>query len=459
MNYSNRLFNKTEINNLSGTQKKTIANHMLELGQNNKERQGQAEDLLTENLKSDRNIDVGYTYFGQFISHDIIPPTNPSQPIPERIVSPILNMDSLYGTKEQYKTIFDSEGLFRLCQKYPHDLLRNATGNANLPESRNDENIIIAQYHLLWQKIHNKVISLLDNTPSGEQKNLKAKSITIALFHYLTTHDFLKKILHKDVYKKYFEEYNKYILQEQHTFDALPFEFTHAVFRFGHSLILNAYTLNKDTNPAKQIILKKLLQPKGGACIAPEHAIQWELFFGKCAKDANNIDLTIAHDMSNIPTGSKLQHERNIVQLNLVAGERAYLPNATEIVTNIKNTHPKLHLALIKNNINDIATTFNDTGASIPGIALSSSLPLWMHTLADARDHKLGIIASIVVAETLRKSIFEFYKNEKYLVRNSELKEYKDIESHIKESIPINIQNIFQLNKNDFDMSTLIKRL
>lgn len=114
---------------------------------------------MTESSHVSRFIDVGYTYLGQFIAHDIVPQTNPI-PGRSRDVLPYLNMDSVYGVGSQTAALLDERGSFpirRLTPQGPEDLPR-VDGVPNIPELRNDDNVIVSQLHLFWQRLHNVIL-------------------------------------------------------------------------------------------------------------------------------------------------------------------------------------------------------------------------------------------------------------------------------------------------------------
>ena len=69
------------------------------------------------------SIPAGYTYLGQFISHDIVPKTNPRAR--GRTVSPALNLDSVYGnlSSDELARYFDDEGCFK-HNGQPFDVIR-----------------------------------------------------------------------------------------------------------------------------------------------------------------------------------------------------------------------------------------------------------------------------------------------------------------------------------------------
>src|SRR5262245_54285352 len=101
------------------------------------------------------HIDAGYTYFGQFIAHEIVAERHGGRTVTGR-----MELDSVYGddVKPAPRT---KEVLFEIkpsIEGGPDDLPRDAQGVAQIPEQRNDDNVIVAQFHLFWRRFHNYVI-------------------------------------------------------------------------------------------------------------------------------------------------------------------------------------------------------------------------------------------------------------------------------------------------------------
>jgi len=138
----------------------------------------------------DSAIPAGFTYFGQFVDHDITFDRTAGIPDgqlePEEIEqgrSPALELDSVYGSgpkksRELYEAdkvrlkIGETTGrdLFGVTESFPNDLPRNPASAAQDPkraiigDPRNDENLIVAQTHLAFLKFHNKVVDRLEAT-------------------------------------------------------------------------------------------------------------------------------------------------------------------------------------------------------------------------------------------------------------------------------------------------------
>jgi len=125
-------------------------------------------------------VPAGYTYLAQFVDHDItFDPTSrlgghaAARRLPN-FRTPRFDLDSLYGTgPADQPFLYD----WRRSQARPgvkllvgrsagggarsYDLPRNQQGRALIGDMRNDENVIIAQLHLLFIRFHNRVVDRL----------------------------------------------------------------------------------------------------------------------------------------------------------------------------------------------------------------------------------------------------------------------------------------------------------
>ena len=148
-------------------------------------------DLLDEvpelEAEFSSEIPAGYTYFGQFIDHDItLDLTSLGEKMRDptgvqNFRSPSLDLDSIYGrgpdgSPHQYardastgrttpklllgRNITVDFGA--VTGDFRNDLPRSPEGHALIGDHRNDENLIVAQTHLAFMKFHNKVVDDLE---------------------------------------------------------------------------------------------------------------------------------------------------------------------------------------------------------------------------------------------------------------------------------------------------------
>ena len=156
-------------------------------------------------------IPAAYTYFGQFIDHDLtFDPASSlqKQNDPDALVdyrTPRFDLDNVYGRGPDDQPYMYTDDGKRFVLGNPmtgapevnansHDLQRNGQtpARALIGDPRNDENVIVSQLQGLWHRFHNKVVA--DNPslsfPEAQQ---------LVRFHYqwILLHDFLPTIIER----------------------------------------------------------------------------------------------------------------------------------------------------------------------------------------------------------------------------------------------------------------------
>jgi len=200
-----------------------------------------------------------YTYFGQFVDHDITfdPMTTLIQHSdPDALTdfrTPALDLDNVYGRGPgDQPYMYDNGGpKFLLGNKLDNgafDLARNnaSVRRALIGDPRNDENGIVSQLQGLMLRFHNRV--------ADENSKLEFQSLQkIVRWHYqwVVIHDFLPKIVSASVLKELKTDngaYDKAKLKFFHWKNDpfMPVEFSVAAYRLGHSMIRPGYRLNDD---------------------------------------------------------------------------------------------------------------------------------------------------------------------------------------------------------------------
>ena len=125
--------------------------------------QGMLEEVATDNPKG---TTAGITFFGQFIDHDLTLDNEP-QPTDTVDVEGLVNgrtfafdLDSVYGGgPKKSPQLYDGDKFLigTATDGVSPDLPRNDMARAILVEPRNDENLIIAQIHLSFFRLHNSL--------------------------------------------------------------------------------------------------------------------------------------------------------------------------------------------------------------------------------------------------------------------------------------------------------------
>jgi hypothetical protein len=225
-------------------------------------------------------LPAGYTYFGQFVDHDItFDPVSSltRQNDPDGLVdfrTPRFDLDSLYGRgPSDQPYMYDEEGLHLLLGRKLSadpasedptagpDLPRAGNGRAIIGDPRNDENTIVSQLQVTFIRFHNRVV---DEVRKEHPERSKDEVFKLAQqevrWHYqwVVIHDFLRRLVGKAVIddilnpQPYRVPGGEQISLPKPRFrfygwekePYMPVEFSAAAYRFGHSVVRPSYLIN-----------------------------------------------------------------------------------------------------------------------------------------------------------------------------------------------------------------------
>lgn len=387
--------------------KKFTANEadLTALGQAMIETPAQQADPARDNP----NVPAGYTYFGQFVDHDI---TLDTTPFPEREAdpqavenfrTPALELDSVYGNGPgAHPFLYQraNRSLFKIGQNQlvppftsvTHDLHRDNQGFALIMDPRNDENLIVAQFHLAMQKFHNKVVTT-------QSAGFQAARRTVTLhYQWMVLHDFLPAIADPVIVKKVLTKGRKFYKPKKYPF--IPVEFGAAAYRFGHSMVRETYDHNK-VFPAATLDQEFLFTGLSGSIVpVPSNwPIDWRKFFNTAQRPpvdvlnaSRRIDALLTPKLGDLPLPEPLPARRNLAVRNLVRANSLGLPSGQDVAK--KLGIPVLAPA-------DISTGTDGAVAAAKGF--HKKTPLWYYILKEsevsASGLRLGPIGSTILAE------------------------------------------------------------
>ena len=343
-----------------------------------------------------RAVDAGYTYFGQFIVHDIVPRTTPVAG--ERVVSPYLNLESLYGSPGA--SSLNSKGCFYTCRVGRGcDVLRRE-GKPLIPEARNDDNVLVLQLHVFWQRFHNFIVREFTRGDA-----VKARRWLTLLFQMIVVDDYLRQLIAPAVHDSYFQHGERW-LDFDHT--RIPLEFSHAAFRFGHSMVRPFYEFLYPKPHDVEVI--ELFRPHRR--LSPDLAVDWTALFGwpgfdNGVQDMQMIDPLITPGMASIIVPGSPNVD--IVEKNLRSCELADLPPGRTYVETVLQG-PNGAALQSRFGLEPLTTLW-------PGLDLHdrpdiniTNLPMWPYILNEAAvapgyGQRLGTMGSLICAEVLANSI------------------------------------------------------
>lgn len=375
---------------------------------------------------ADSTLPAGYTYFGQFVDHDItldLTPLSEQQVDPNRLHNfrtPRLDLDCLYGlgpgaqpylyepdgAKFRIGRVFDAttaDGVETATPTQYQDLPRLSVKageqqTALIGDPRNDENTIVAQLHLVFLLAHNELVG------AGASFGAARKTLTW-LYQWVVWNDYLKRICNTEIWEaalriktssplKVWEAGFKDVFNWKNS-PFMPVEFSAAAYRFGHSLVRDGYRTNNikgaQLADAIRIFSDDDINLRGFRALRREQVVQWDWFVqmessfkpSGFPQRARKFDTHLAPALRHLPEDKENPADDKVLlnvlaARNLLRGIRLQLPSGP-----------------------DVARLLN-----VPVTPLEPGEPeaLWYYILKEAETTEggqtLGKVGSIIVAAT-----------------------------------------------------------
>ncbi|GAA0604283.1 peroxidase family protein [Craurococcus roseus] len=149
-----------------------------------------------------------------------------------------------------------------------------------LADEKNDTNVVLSQLTVLFTMLHNELVEAQGKGAEGRFD--KARQATTLIYRHILRQEVLPKIIHPAVWKLYDGGFERL---EPGPTSALPVEFTHGAFRFGHAMAQHRYQLNQATEdyPTRITDLLRQTAERAGREDLPLTAdwiVAWSRFFG-----------------------------------------------------------------------------------------------------------------------------------------------------------------------------------
>ena len=315
---------------------------------------------------------------------------------------------------------------------------------AFIADARNDENLIIAQFHLAFLRFHNAVVEWVrSNEPkdeyghvrSDEQLFQRAQQLTRWHHQWLVVNDFLKTITVAGIVDKVLLGGPKHY-EPRNNEPYMPLEFSVAAYRFGHTMVRAAYDYNRnfgrpgnvldnasfdllfaftgsgsqrDLNDPTKVVLNPFPFPGGTKVLPFNWIIEWDRFIekGSAIPDhfARKIDTRLApplRDMVN--QGNDPTHApdikailKRLARRNLLRGYHLSIPTGQSVAAAmgvISLSADELRMG----NSGPLNQILKDNG-------FIERTPLWYYVLKEAEvranGNSLGELGSRIVCETI----------------------------------------------------------
>ena len=396
-------------------------------------------------------IPSAYTYFGQFIDHDLtFDPASSlqKQNDPDALVdyrTPRFDLDNVYGRgPDDQPYLYEDGRRFLLgnpltgaaanprAKDLPRsnvtvDRAKNIDRRAIIGDPRNDENVIVSQLQGLWHRFHNK---LATDNPTWDFSRIQRE----VRFHYqwVVLNDFLPTIVSKEVIDQVLPHVGKHsniVAHEPkikffHFKDEpfMPLEFSAAAYRFGHSMVRPGYRLSETIGPLSIFAADPLKALTGFREFPNTWAIDWNLFMDLQPRDpadttrtqlAYKIDTSLVNPLGALPPSVAINP--NILALrNLERGWRMRLPNGQDVARAMGLKALTDDHIIIGKFTGDKADIIGPIDSIDP--AFKNNCPLWTYVLAETvesdvsikttkgdkkiKTRKLGPVGGRIVTET-----------------------------------------------------------
>jgi heme peroxidase len=387
---------------------------------------GKPKGEMQEGPKAEDNdqIPAGFTYFGQFVDHDIT--FDPMSNITKKndpdslhnFRTPRFDLDSVYGLgRNTTPYLYNRNDPDRLLTAKngagEEDLPRNSQRIALIGDPRNDENILLSQMHVAFLHFHNAVVDHLrkktnldDAKTPGEKLFDTAQRLVRWHYQWIVVHELLPRIAGKSVMDSLLtvkpngeHEITLQLYQPQNE-PFIPIEFAAAAYRFGHSLVRPEYQLNDEI--VASIFGKEGAEPLthlGGSRILPDFwQIKWPLFFKfrqTKPQFSRKINAKLAKPLMDLPATvigkeEKDKHPKraSLATRNLLRGRALGLPSGQAVATEMGET------------------PLSNSELGLDGSGWGGEAPLWFYILKEAEraphnSKRLGPVGGRIVAETL----------------------------------------------------------
>ncbi|WP_246498476.1 peroxidase family protein [Microvirga soli] len=313
---------------------------------------------------------------------------------------------------------------------------------ALIGDTRNDENLVVAQFHLSFLRFHNKAVDFLASHKTGWLPDFaSAQMLTRLHYQWLIIEGYLKGVCDPTVVDRVVQDRASHFFRFRAEFDArrqntrlgnaLPLEFSVAAYRFGHSMVRAFYDYNKNFGrPGSGILPNATLNllfgfTGGGGNIAGDKklpknwVIDWTRFIGVAPHDssdgqparvARKIDTDLApslgkmikegNDEADVQLKALFKH---LARRNLRRGYNLRLATGQAV-----HQYLQQHGAVETGPITDVSTIINAKPSLREFLRNTQSkmhqrTPLWFYLLAEAEaggGNRLGELGSWLVAST-----------------------------------------------------------
>ena len=377
------------------------------------------------------SIPAGYTYFGQFVDHDIsfdvsssLDAVTDANTI-NNMRSPTLDLDSVYGQGPGLDPFLYAFPLSGPPTAIKFQLGRNTnlgpggpsntglsggmiaqsdfdvpripgTNTAVIGDPRNDENLIVVQFHHAMLRLHNAVVDLLLSVGFPGDIFAEAKRIVTHHYQWVVVHDFLERICGSAAVNNAMAS----VATPVGSSFRMPVEFSVAAYRFGHSMIRDQYFVNFNF-PSATLGQVFEFNRNPRLPLFSNWVVDFNAFFDTgvsvpVQNKARRIDSFMANGLATLPGLTGLMAV--LATRNLRRGLALRLPSGQGMADSF-GIMPMSAVELTSGLQADEVGVLNASG----GLLLNKT-PLWYYVLREAAvlmgGDQLGPVGARIVAET-----------------------------------------------------------
>jgi hypothetical protein len=222
--------------------------------------------------------------------------------------------DAIDGKAERARDlprIDGSGGFLSVCgRKEPHRPL--------VADPRNDDNLILSQFHCTLMQAHNRIVDVLVGQRANSPRKAfnKARAYLTGVYRSVVVSDYMARMLDPGVWKYFFggEHFRGPGSIEVQPLVDLPIEFSFGASRFAHSMVRDRYIVNDaiDTHMGtlRSVLSFTSQRANGETPIRVNWAVDWKRFaqFGDepAALRARRISPFLTYEMSSVKNATDM---------------------------------------------------------------------------------------------------------------------------------------------------------
>jgi hypothetical protein len=382
----------------------------------------------------DSSVDAGMTYVGQFVDHDITLDVSSSLDVStdaetiHNMRSPSLDLDSVYGRgpaldlflydmpgagenptaiKMQLGTNLGSgpggpggpagPGGMALHNDRDVPRLGGPDHTAIIGDPRNDENLVIVQFHHAMLRFHNRVVDSVVASGFTGDVFVEAKRIVTHHYQWAVVNDFLKTICGAASVAAADAATAGVVPNSPFR---MPVEFSVAAYRFGHSMVRDQYWVNFNF-PEATLAQVFEFNRNPHLPVRSNWIVDFNAFFATGVpvpvfNKARKIDTGLANGLTALPELTGLM--ARLAERNLLRGLALGLPSGQAMAKSFGIT-PLTSAEILQGLPQSQANALKARGQ-----ALLKRTPLWYYVLREAavlrNGEQLGPVGGRIVAQT-----------------------------------------------------------